>query len=341
MFCKTFTRRICQTALGLTAFFPLAAHAACDGNNALKALQHTNPATYENILTAAKQVPNGEGIFWKVEAPGVAPSYLLGTKHSADRPIGKELRLARKALQGARLLFVELSPEETAEMETTLRSDPTLFMDMAGGTLANNIPPTLTSRAKDVFSEYALPPQAADRIQPWFLQMLMAQPPCAVAAQAANPDGVMDKAIAQMAKDNGVAVRGLERWEDQLDIFRTMSAHDAKAGLIYMIESHDDRNDDHATLSDLYEARRIAEIWEFSRWRFETSNYDFETSADAHMEKLQRTLVTDRNIEMGNNTRAEVKKGGVVVAVGALHLIGESGLVAAFKREGYNVTRLD
>ena len=318
-----------------------AAQAACTGKNAAETLRQTDPATYSAIAETANQTANGEGILWRVDAPDAAPSYLFGTKHTIDRDITTLIAPVQEIIRNSRLLMVELSPDERADMTAAMQSDPTIIFDMTGGTIEAFLPPDLIPEATAVFAQYGLPFDAAKRMRPWFLQMAMSLPPCAVALQPADQTKVMDNILAQTALDAGVAVQGLEQWEDQMAFFQHMSDHDAKAGLIFMIENFAAKADEHQAVSDLYDQRQIALIWEFSRWQFVNSDYDFETNAEDTFAELERALLTDRNRLMAENSVAEVARGGVVIAVGALHLIGESGLVAAFKREGYNVTRMD
>ena len=269
------------------------------------------------------------------------PTDLFGTKHAIDRDITQQIAPGQEVIRSARLMMVELSPNEQAEMATAMQSDPKMLVDMSGGTIEDFVPADLIPRAQEIFAQYGLPYEAGKRMRPWFLQMVMALPPCALALQQSDPDKVMDNVLAQTAISAGVDVLGLEQWEDQIDIFRTMSDHDAKYGLIYTLESFGEKADEYQAVSDLYDARKIALIWEFSRWRLLNADLNFETTAEDAVAEMERALMTDRNRLMVANAKTEVAKGGVVIAVGALHMIGESGLVAAFEREGYDITRLD
>lgn len=50
--------------------------------------------------------------------------------------------------------------------------------------------------------------------------------------------------------------------------------------------------------------------------------------------------ITDRNIRMAGRAAPLLEEGNAFSAVGALHPIGEKGLVEVFRKQGYVMTRL-
>src|SRR5262249_29452163 len=56
----------------------------CHGNSILPKLAASDPQTYQHLDSEAKSTENGQAVFWKIEKPGVDPSYLLGTVHLTD-----------------------------------------------------------------------------------------------------------------------------------------------------------------------------------------------------------------------------------------------------------------
>jgi uncharacterized protein YbaP (TraB family) len=57
-------------------------------------------------------------------------------------------------------------------------------------------------------------------------------------------------------------------------------------------------------------------------------------------EAFSRRLLTERNVRMAARMQARLKEGGAFVAVGALHLHGENGVLAELERRGWRVTRV-
>jgi uncharacterized protein YbaP (TraB family) len=53
--------------------------------------------------------------------------------------------------------------------------------------------------------------------------------------------------------------------------------------------------------------------------------------------EFQRRLILDRNHRMAERMEPWLKQGGAFVAVGALHLPGEQGLISLLRQQGYSV----
>ena len=94
-------------ALALAAASPMAAHAGetppCAGHDL-----SLDPAIKPDFARWSDDLLNGDGLLWRIEKPGVAPSYLYGTVHSTQ---AGPLDLARKAgefIAGARTVATEL-----------------------------------------------------------------------------------------------------------------------------------------------------------------------------------------------------------------------------------------
>src|ERR1700722_8128602 len=92
-----------------------------------------NPEVKPDLAAHADEQVNGEGLLWRVEKPGLAPSYLYGTIHSTNAAaislageaiayldgakvvateLGAPMDAAAKAELGAGMLRVALSPKE-------------------------------------------------------------------------------------------------------------------------------------------------------------------------------------------------------------------------------------
>jgi hypothetical protein len=55
---------------------------------------------------------------------------------------------------------------------------------------------------------------------------------------------------------------------------------------------------------------------------------------------LTQQLVVNRSALMAYRLFLPLRRGGVFVAVGALHLLGEDGLLAQLRTQGYHLRRL-
>jgi len=88
-------------------------------------------------------------------------------------------------------------------------------------------------------------------------------------------------------------------------------------------------------LIEAYLARDLAGLWRIS----EQSGGD-----GAEAKRLRaiftRRLLEDRNIRMAERSEARLKEGGALIAVGALHLYGDAGILSLLEKRGYRVTRV-
>jgi uncharacterized protein YbaP (TraB family) len=57
--------------------------------------------------------------------------------------------------------------------------------------------------------------------------------------------------------------------------------------------------------------------------------------------EFQRRLIVDRNHRMADRMEPYLKQGGAFVAVGALHLPGEQGLLRLLEQQGYSVRAVE
>jgi hypothetical protein len=69
-------------------------------------------------------------------------------------------------------------------------------------------------------------------------------------------------------------------------------------------------------------------------------NSDYPTSTQ-FMEVLSEELVNDRNRRWITVIDKNVHQGSCLIAVGALHLPGEIGLISLLRKEGYTLTPMD
>ena len=87
----------------------------CSGVNLLRTLEATDPALNARILEEAEALENGRAMLWKIERPGIPPSYLFGTVHLTDARVTALSDAVRLALDESKtvLLEADTSPENS------------------------------------------------------------------------------------------------------------------------------------------------------------------------------------------------------------------------------------
>ena len=330
-------RRIVTIILSLF-LTPLAAAAECAGADLMERLRQDDPGTHAAIVAQSAEVPNGQGKFWRVERPGAPPSYLFGTFH--DTGAGAEALPAEvsRALTGARLMLVELTEEEEAEMQARIASDPGFILVPEGNGVIEQLSAAEQAAAGKRLAARGLTLPIAARLQPWMLFTALAIPVCVIReAQLGKP--LLDKAMAAKAAAAGVPIEGLETYEQALGALMNLPPDVMEALLLDMLRQPGDEEDVWRTSSNLYRAGEIAAIWEYSRAEA-TKTLGPERGAEVFAAFAERLLV-NRNLAWLAILEPALAEGNVFAAFGAMHLVGETGIVELLRTRGYTVTRLD
>lgn len=322
----------------LLLLVPLPAAANCAGADLREAIRADHPGAWATAAAEAAATPNGDGVLWRVEAEGAAPSLLYGSFHTAAPESAPMIEAVRAALPGLRVAMVEITEADRAAMQTAFHTNPGVFLNDRPAPLAEWLTAEELTAATQRLAPYGIVPQAAALIQPWFLSLMLASPPCAIVA-AQEGMRPMDHVLAAEAAAAGAEVKGLERWEDQLAIFREATLEEQRDGFRMAIASPYGAEDTLATNFAFYADQTPWMIWELSlalaRTRFP------DRDVDAIAEEAEAMMLTKRNALMVDAALPELRAGGALVIVGALHLGGEDGLVAGLRAAGLTVTRVE
>jgi len=144
---------------------------------------------------------------------------------------------------------------------------------------------------------------------------------------------VLDAMLYQNALQQGKDVYGLETVQEQLQVFESMSEADQVTLLKDAVENFSDIDAMHAALLAAYKQRDLNGLMAISEASMQQGD---QRLAD----EFQQHLVVDRNHRMAERMRQYLQQGKAFIAVGALHLPGEEGLLNLLEQQGYTVRRL-
>ncbi|ALN71563.1 TraB/GumN family protein [Aureimonas sp. AU20] len=287
----------------------------------------------------AALVPNGEGRLFRIEREGVAPSFVYGTMHLSDPRVLTLPPSADAAFTKASGLVIETTDAlDPAVMATALLSRPDLTTLPAGQTLETIVPAQEMTRLAPQFEQRAMPLAAIRTLQPWFVATQLLVAPCE-AERMKGGAKVLDIALASRAKESGKPVQGLESATEQLEALATMPLDLQVDNLVATLDLIDTLPDLFETMTELYLSDRIALI-EPATTALAPSGTDEARSLEV-TQRFDEAVVHRRNAVMSERLQPLLARGGLFVAVGALHLPGETGLVESLRRAGWQVTRAD
>jgi hypothetical protein len=138
----------------------------------------------------------------------------------------------------------------------------------------------------------------------------------------------------QRARQAGKQVHGLETIAEQLEVFEGLPLDDQVALLRDAVEQFAGIDALHAELLAAYKRQDLAAMMAINEAAMQIGDRRLA-------EKFQRRLIVDRNHRMAERLEPYLKQGGAFVAVGALHLPGEQGLVRLLEERGYAVRRVN
>ncbi|ATU93505.1 TraB/GumN family protein [Phyllobacterium zundukense] len=306
---------------------------ACGGHDLIAEMAKTDPAKLNALRKEAAETENGKGLLWKIEKPGVKPSFLFGTMHLTDPRVLKLSDAAEAAYQGADTIVIETDEvlDPKAPMKV-MAETPDLMMFTDGTTLDKLIPKDKLETVRSALSERGISLAAVNRMQPWMLTSMLAMPACEFARKKEGTN-FLDIKLAEEARSRGKQIAGLETIKDQLSAMASLPAQFHIDGLIETLTLGPKLPDVFETMTVLYTQGQIGMIFPLMR-----SVSPDGTESGKNYAEFEEKMVNARNRTMADRAVPIVDRGNAFIAVGALHLPGEQGLVALLKNKGYTLT---
>jgi uncharacterized protein len=282
----------------------------------------------------ADDLVNGDGLLWRIEKPGIAPSYVFGTIHSTDESALEVARRAAQSISGSKVVATELGgPIDTIEKANITAATLAKALDRDHDTFEGAIAPEDRQKIDKLITSLGYPAEFAHHLKPWFLAILTGLPKCEAERETLNLPEV-DQFLAETARDLGVKVIGLETADEQLAVIANMRP-DVAVALLTLAARDPVLNDNlYATMLRLYRESRPAEILAIS-----DALGGLSDSERAAQDEFMLTLLQGRNATMAERAAPLLATGGAFITVGALHLAGKAGLIERFRAMGYSVTR--
>lgn len=266
---------------------------------------------------------HSEGLLWKIEKQGVAPSYLFGTIHLSDDRVTRVPQPVDNALKRSQSYGMEMIVDDAA------RAYFVQAMQAAEGqSVRDLVDPELFQKAAMLMGEYGVPEQAVARMKTWavLLTLLVPKP---------GPTPVLDFQLFEKATRQGKRVYPLEGIEQQVAVFDGMPLPMQIALLESAIENHAELAQVVADSIEAYLARDLKRLWELNERYARNSD-----EAARYQEDFAERVLYRRNRHMAERISRELARGDTFVALGALHLYGDRGVLKLLEERGYRVKRV-
>jgi uncharacterized protein YbaP (TraB family) len=281
-------------------------------------------ATCPPSAAPASPADYSKGRLWRIAKPGVPDSFVFGTIHVADPRVTSLPEPVVKAMAGVRLLAMEMAPAEAAASHY---GDLELLDD--GGRLEPLIGAPAFDRVRADLTAHGTPEDVVARLKPWAAMMKLTW------GRSRSDARTLDENLLAAARDRRLRFVSLESIDEQVAAFDSIPIASQIALLRNAVEHRDalERMTEPTIAAwqrgDLAELARLNE--RFAR-QF--------PGMPPHYAELTRRIIEGRTVLMHHRLFMPLRSGGVLVAVGALHLYGNAGLLKMLAEDGYRVTRV-
>ena len=316
-----------------TLLLPIKLHAQSCGTVDLISNLNAAERTQLDALIAPHPYPNGN--LWQATKPGSTVT-VVGTIHIPDPRLASIVEQVRPALNDADLLILEASSDDQAGVQALATTQPDMFFITEGPTLIDLLGEEEWADISERLAALGIPAFLAAKFQPWYLSLTLAIPPCAMTALQSGEHG-LDRQLEAIATANNTPVGTLDDVEALLRLFADEPIEKQLDGLRINLETQAGGDAVTSTLIESYFDGRVRESWEYGRILIEQT--DIGNGIEL-FEEVDKALLLDRNSDWEPKIVGMVAGKDAVLAVGAAHLSGETGVLRALERAGYTLSPL-
>jgi uncharacterized protein YbaP (TraB family) len=273
------------------------------------------------LLCVPGQASENRALYWSISRDSEAVGYLLGTIHSEDP----------RVLDFPDSFIEDLTSNERFAMEMvpdlpTLTRLTAYMQYQDGTTLESRIGRNRYERLKSLLAGYRVPDEWVQKMKVWAAMMTLSVPP-------PETGFFMDFSLSLRAAGAGLEVIGLETLEQQLSFLENMPMEQQVALLDQAMADYDKVAEVHLQMIESYLAGDLQALQSLAAAQLnelDAGTRDYFTSKG----------IDERNRRMLATLLPMLQESRVFVAVGALHLPGDEGLISLLRREGFELSPL-
>lgn len=249
-------------------------------------------------------------------------SFVFGTFHSDSPDLAPIIEHAQTYLAQSEVLALEVK----ASLNSALKARQ-LMMLPKSVSMQQVVGNELFEKVVDQLGPIVnMTRSQIQRFQPWAVAVMSQYPP------AEGDNVVVDARLQLIASQLGKQVIGLETVESQFTVFTNMTPKMQLDFVKSTLQELSQLNDMLSNLKTFYLARDIRTIEQFARTVFDRQAQDYPELA----RYLETTLIDKRNRHMVEGMLPKLEE-GIFVAVGALHLPGDEGILSLLEAHGYQI----
>lgn len=286
-------------------------------------------------LPPRPDIPYGTGLLWQIDKNGLPPSYVFGTMHVPDPEFLQLPPPVEDAFASSRTAAFELVTERGKE-RAQARRYLTAALLPAGQSLSDLLDSVAYAQVWRIAqrqrpSTIRIGRYHISRFKPWFVMETVGRTD-ATLSRLDRSRPMMDDMLTLRARKEGKTVVGLETFEEQLAITNDLPMDDQVALLKAYLDNYNNWHK-YSTYAQIYRSGETAMF------------YGIVLQGLAGVEPALARRFIERYLDARNRVMVQralplIEAGSTFIAVGALHLPGEAGILRLLERRGYTVTRL-
>lgn len=253
--------------------------------------------------------------------------YLAGSVHLLKANDAGLPQAFDRAYSGSQALVMELDLGKVDAMEAAgwMMEHGTLPQ---GSNLRKAIGEERYHRVSAAATRLGLPMEMADQFAPWFLGMQLME--LQYAQLGFNSQSGVEEQLMHRAQADSKPTSGLETLSEQLGVFESLSPDEQTKFLDLVVTEMGDVGSDTQAVVAAWRAGDAAKLASLLGDEYKS------------FPALYRTLVSDRNKRWVPQIERLLKeKNNYFVVVGALHLVGDGGLLQLIRRDGFKAEQLN
>lgn len=258
------------------------------------------------------------GLLWKIDAPGVKPSYLFGTIHSDDPRVTSLPESVTRAFDASGRFVMEA----IIDGDGLVRMAEAMYFN-DGRTLEQVIGKKLYSESVKALTARGIPAAGIEKQKPWAVVMALSMP-------TPKTGEYLDLVLETRGSRQDKPVAGIETIQEQIAVFDELPLPDQIALLEEAVHTQGEFANELEEMISAYLARDLASLAEMGNKHMAGDDRLYQTVTDR--------LLSRRNTRMADRLVPILKEGGAFIAVGAAHLPGDGGLLNLIEKAGYRVT---
>ncbi len=284
-----------------------------------------------SVTAKESQQEFNEGLFWKIEKDGQYVGHIFGTLHMNDARIGKLHDKVNKVLDDSKSFAMEAFPSD--HYWNPYKGGQLIKHDMVlprGESLEDYVDAETFKRIQEVLVDtLGMEPELVKTLRPWAAMR-------SFAVRAESNDVILDYALLERAADQRKELFQVESIEEFIVTLQEMPIDAQVALLEFTVASYDDMRNIIEDMLDAYLKQDLKSMYEIS-----TSFIPRKQENEKWRQIYLRHVIEIRNIVMEHYMRKPMRLGDTFIAVGAVHLYGDKGVLALMEKDGYTVSRVD